>query len=50
MRIDEIPYRSDYYVAEGHIGNIRYFLKRIFLIGGDSHRHDSISFFRHIAK
>ena len=50
MSFDEIPDRSDYYVAEGHIGNIRYFLKGIFLISWDPHRHDSVSFFRHIAK
>jgi len=50
MGFDEIPDRSDHHVAEGHIGNIRYFLKDILLIRRNPHRHNSIAFFRHIAK
>ena len=50
MGFDEIPDRSDHHVAEGHIGNIRYFLKDILLIRRDPHRHNSIAFFRHTRK
>jgi len=50
MSFDEIPDRSDYYVAEGHIRLIGYFLKDILLICRNPHRHDSVSSFWHIAK